>query len=117
MPKLTDEEIEAIDKALTKTWSMNRMESDRYQAKIRNNTYRWLTELVAEVKELRAKAADPTPPVQPAIKQGDKVWHIDHHEAIGEVWDHPQVKARFKGQPPRYYRLDKLEVITDDPST
>jgi hypothetical protein len=65
MTKLSDEEIEAIDKALTKTWSMNRMESDRYQAKIRNNSYRWLTELVAEVKELRAKAADPTPPVQP----------------------------------------------------
>jgi hypothetical protein len=65
MPKLSDEEIEAIDKALTKTWSVNRMESDRYQAKIRNNSYRWLTELVAEVKGLRAKAVEATPPVQP----------------------------------------------------
>jgi hypothetical protein len=59
MTKLSDEEIESIDKALTKTWSMNRMESNRYQAKIRNNAYRWLTELVAEVI---AKYGPPTRP-------------------------------------------------------
>ncbi|AIQ19541.1 hypothetical protein H70357_24610 [Paenibacillus sp. FSL H7-0357] len=64
MPKLSDQEIEIIEKTLTKTWSVNRMESGRYLKMIRDNSYTWLTELVSEVKELRAKAADPTP-VQP----------------------------------------------------
>lgn len=77
----------------------------------------------------------PTPPVQPdKPKPGDKVRHMDKQYApngIGIVkeisksgkqayvewtnWD----KDHFKwgGPWPAYYRLDKLEVITDDPST
>lgn len=59
-----------------------------------------------------------TPPVQPDTpKLWDKVRHKDHPGEIGEVWEHPRVKARFEGQEPDYYRLDKLEVIKDDPST
>lgn len=46
-------DIEYIEKTLTKTWSLNRMEVNRYTKRMRDNTYVWLTDLVKEVKELR----------------------------------------------------------------
>ncbi|NMP10559.1 hypothetical protein [Paenibacillus polymyxa] len=46
-------DIEYIEKTLTKTWSLNRMEASRYTKRMRDNTYVWLTDLVQEVKELR----------------------------------------------------------------
>lgn len=66
-------------------------------------------------EQLDAGHFDPTPPVQPDIpKLWDKVRHKDHPGEIGEVWEQPRVKARFEGQAPDYYRLDELEVITDE---
>ncbi|KWX71603.1 hypothetical protein AMQ84_27155 [Paenibacillus riograndensis] len=70
---------------------------------------------------------DPTPPVQPDIKPGDEVRHIDHkHYGIGIVEEVAKSglraycnfpnydQRRLSWEPRAYYRLDKLEVITDE---
>lgn len=65
---------------------------------------------------------DPTPPVQPTLQRGDKVRHKDFkNRGPGVVMLAMGQKAQVYfekteiGQPVKaYYRLDKLEVITDD---
>lgn len=92
---------------------------------------RWngrVCESIAE--QIEEGTFDPTPPVQPDIKPGDKVRHKDkayQPYGIGVVkeisksgkqayvhWPEYD-KKHFKWGPPTpsYYRLDKLEVITD----
>jgi hypothetical protein len=81
-------------------------------------------ELKAEIESGRV---DPTPPVQPDINPGvTKVRHKDHaNYGIGNVIEiaksglrahcnFPDYDKRVSHWEPRgYYRLDKLEVITD----
>lgn len=74
-----------------------------------------------------AGSFSPTPPVQPDIKPGDKVRHIDFPNRIpGRVNGFSKNKNKADvwfaetehGYGVRaYYRLDKLEVITDDQPT
>lgn len=67
---------------------------------------------------------DPTPPVQPDIKLGDRVKHTDLKKrgpGIVRLVMGKKAKVYFEkteiGQPIQgYYRLDKLEVIKDDES-
>lgn len=76
--------------------------------------------------DLLSGAFDPTPPVQPDIKPGDKVRHVDFSDekrGPGKVLKISQSGKRAEvlfertevGYPVRaYYRLDKLEVIQPD---
>lgn len=61
-------------------------------------------------------AFDPTPPVQPDIKVGDKVRHKLYKSygdgIVGEISS--SGKSAWVRPWSAYYRLDKLEVIIDD---
>jgi hypothetical protein len=133
MPKLTNEDIEEIEKTLTKTWSMHGMEARRYQEKMRNNSYKWLTELVAEVKYLRLLAADPTPPVQPDITQRagkyfivsvkDEGFHLQSDEGEEVHYILIDINGRMEGYSDDLKEIESIygrvtripgEVITDD---
>lgn len=89
------------------------------------------TEAILKYNEIRglinSGTFDLTPPVQPDIKRGDRVRHKDHkHYGIGFVDDIAKSgkrafcyfpdydRRRSHWEPRSYYRLDKLEVITDD---
>jgi hypothetical protein len=84
------------------------------------------------IQEVESGTFDPTPtpPVQPDIKPGDRIRHKDHkHFGIGIVDDIAKSglrafcyfpdydRRRSHWEPRSYYRLDKLEVITDDQPT
>ncbi|MEK3717932.1 hypothetical protein [Paenibacillus sp. FSL R7-0333] len=77
--------------------------------------------------QINAGTFDPTPPVQPDIKPGDKIRHKGNpHYGIGVVHEiaksglrahcsFPDYDKRVSHWEPRgYYRLDKLEVIKDE---
>ncbi|WP_339314629.1 hypothetical protein [Paenibacillus sp. FSL M7-0896] len=77
------------------------------------------------LEDIESGKCDPTPPVQPTLQRGDKVRHKDFkNRGPGVVMLAMGQKAQVYfekteiGQPVKaYYRLDKLEVIPDDPST
>jgi hypothetical protein len=86
--------------------------------------------LYVVLQQIEYGTFSPTPPVQPDIKPGDKVRHKDNkHFGIGIVDDIAKSglrafcyfpdydRSRSNWEPRSYYRLDKLEVITDDQPT
>lgn len=92
---------------------------------------KWGDYSIADMIEREGKYGtfDPTPPVQPDIKTGDKVRHKDKEfygigivrelsksgkQALVDWPDYDKNYFRFGGPMAAYYRVDKLEVITDD---
>jgi hypothetical protein len=105
------------------TTHMKLIDADKLYDWLYGNGYH---EICEEIR-LREGAGSfsPTPPVQPDMKRGDKVRHTDLKKrgpGIVTLVMGQKAQVYFEkteiGQPVQaYYRLDKLEVITDDPST
>lgn len=76
-------------------------------------------------QKIESGTFSPAPPVQPDIKPGDKVRHkVYKNYGVGICDELSKSKKTMRVHFPalgiwhrEFYRLDKLEVIPDDPST
>jgi hypothetical protein len=105
--------MKLIDADKVLEWCKKRFEMEMPDARYSDGR-RTILELM--VGEIQLGNFDPTPPVQPDIKVGDKVRHKQYKSygegVVGEISG--SGKSAWVRPWSAYYRLDKLEVITDD---
>jgi hypothetical protein len=100
-------DIEYIEKTLTKTWSLNRMEASRYAKQMRDNTYVWLTDLVQEVKELREVKCE----AESLIQQKDA--EIAELKRLAKFWESQYSDASTHGDETEERLNAEIARLTD----